>query len=208
MFLCYFWLIAGILLFFLITECTRGDGPHAVGPTIWQLFSRHKPAYSNFPHETYLQDSTFFFLLSDDFCKEQDPHYFYLRPSCPVAMSSVNFYPNKIACSSEQSSPGVNLIPCHLFYITWNWILKLLLMLCMYWDHFWNNVLFSMSNSVGIWHLLGSKSVSFTFFFVVDSKTKNSVSCHKPKQTGLFVIIYTGHHRRCSKDWSPRFYCA
>lgn len=60
MFLCYFWLIASILLFFLITECTKGDGPHAVGPTIWQLFSRHKPAYSSFPHETCLQDSTFF----------------------------------------------------------------------------------------------------------------------------------------------------
>jgi len=61
MFLCYFWLIAGILLFFLITEWTRGDGPHAVGPAIWQLFSRHKPAYSSFPHETHLQASTFFF---------------------------------------------------------------------------------------------------------------------------------------------------
>lgn len=111
----------------------------------------------------------FFFLLSDDFCKEQDPHYFYLRPSCPVAMSSVNFYPNKIACSSEQSSPGVNPIPCHLFYITWNWILKLLLMLLVYWDHFWNNVLFSMSNSVGIWHLLGSKGISFTFSFLLQT---------------------------------------
>lgn len=86
--------------------------------------------HTHIPHEAYLQDSTFF-LLSDDCCKEQDPHYLCLRPGCPVAMSSVSFYPNKIACSYEQCSPGANLILCHLFYITWTWVLKLLLILCV-----------------------------------------------------------------------------
>lgn len=110
-----------------------------------------------FPTWNISPSLNFFFFLSDDFCKEQDPHYFYLWPSCPVAVSSVNFYPNKIGCSPQQSSPGVNLILCHLFYITWNWILKLLLMVLVYWDHFLKNELFRMSNSVGTWHLLGSK---------------------------------------------------
>lgn len=125
----HFWLITAILLFFLITESTRGDGPHAVGPSVWQLFSRHKPAYS---YPTWsISPRLNIFLLSDDCCKEQDPHYLCLRPGCPVAMSSVSFYPNKIACSYEQCSPGANLILCHLFYITWTWVLKLLLILCV-----------------------------------------------------------------------------
>lgn len=53
---------------------------------------------------------------------------------------------------------------------------------------------------------LGARDTFYILFFVVDSRIKNSVSCHKPKQIGLFIIIYTEHHMRCLKNWGLRFW--
>lgn len=56
-----------------------------------------------------------FLLLSDDFCEEQDPHISVWGQAVLFPCLLSTFIPTRLPCSSEQSGPGVNLIPCRLF---------------------------------------------------------------------------------------------
>lgn len=54
---------------------------------------------------------------------------------------------------------------------------------------------------------LGARTYLVLSPFVVDSKTKNNVSCHKPQQIELFIIIYTGYDGRYLKDSGSVLMC-